>query len=160
MARLFVCVSVFEKNTINFVINTNIQRNDSCKGKECTLEEGSRNKISYFVVAMKKKTKQNRLYVSILHICIANQSTKSLKANRCVNCWTAQWEAATSLRIKKKKDIYKACHLSSFFWLWLMLALNYLSTVCLYSTGGDLKGGERDSAWLSFLTDGKKWVTL
>lgn len=39
-----------------------------------------------------------------------------------------------------------------------MLALNYLSTVCLHSTGGDLKGGERDIQWLSFLTDGKKWL--
>lgn len=38
----------------------------------------------------------------------------------------------------------KACHLSSFISLWLMLVLNYLSTVCLHSTGGDLKDGKRD----------------
>lgn len=62
--------------------------------------------------------KKNRLYVSICR-CFANQSTKSLKANRSVNCWTAQWEAATTSRIKKKKGLPS---------VFIFLALTHVST--------------------------------
>lgn len=62
----------------------------------------------------------------------------------------------------------KACHLSSFISLWLMLVLNYLSTVCLHSTGGDLKDGKREremtegrwirNGWKRLNGGGKKWL--
>lgn len=59
----------------------------------------------------------------------------------------------------------KARHLSSFISLWLMLVLNYLSTVCLHSAGGDLKDGKREremteGRWIrnGSNSGGKKWL--